>query len=180
MDPNTPDQSPPPPPLNRRSAHHRSARRSPLAARTTALLERLRAETQCTVDRPPVRTQPRQPQSPPLPDADLNRVHLTGILGSVPVLYTMGDHPVAALCLRCTERWQAPDGRLKSETSWYNLTAWEELAEHCGRTLHPGDRVYVEGRLHLTPTVHGSNSFTTLTIIVDRIVILDVALPAAH
>jgi single-strand DNA-binding protein len=141
------------------------------------LLERLRVETQCTVDRPPLRTQHTQPQALVLPDADLNRVHLTGILGSVPMLYTSGDHPVAALSLRCTERWQTPDGRLKSETAWYNLTAWEELAEHCGRSVHPGDRVYVEGRLHLTPTVHGSHSFTTLTIIVDRIVILDVALP---
>lgn len=179
MEPNTPDQTQPPPQSHRYGVH-RPQRRSPLAARTAALLERMRVETQCTVDRPPLRTQRTQTQVPPLPDADLNRVHLTGILGSVPLLYTVGDHPVAALCLRCTERWQAPDGRLKSETAWYNLTAWEELAEHCGRTLHSGDRVYVEGRLHLTPTVHGPNSFTTLTIIVDRIVILDAALPPAR
>jgi single-strand DNA-binding protein len=144
------------------------------------LLERLHVETHCTVDRPSLRTQRTQPQAPPLPDADLNRVHLTGILGSVPVLYTSGDHPVAALCLRCTERWQTPDGRLKSETFWYNLTAWEGLAEYCGRSVHPGDRVYVEGRLHLTSTVQGPNSFMTLTIIVDRIVILDAALPRSR
>lgn len=105
---------------------------------------------------------------------DLNRIHLTGRLGSEPLLYDVGDHPVAALCLVSSSSCRGADGSHRAHTSWYNLTAWEELAEQCGRQLHCDDRVYVEGRLHLWNEHHGSHWVLCHTVILDRIELLAV------
>ena len=147
-------------------------RRSPLAARTVALLHRLRAQ-------PPVEAQQATPGPPAdavrptvADDADLNRVQLTGVLGSEPLLYDVGDHPVAALALACQRRWRTPCGDLQVATIWFNLSAWEELAEQCGRQLHQGDRVYVEGYLHLWTETRAPHSYACHTVVLDRIVLL--------
>lgn len=105
-------------------------------------------------------------------DADLNRVQLTGVLGSEPLLSDVGDHPVAALVLACQRRWRTPSGTVHIATTWVNLSAWEDLAEQCGRQLHRGDRVYVEGRLHLWSELRGPHSYACHTIVLDRIVLL--------
>jgi single-strand DNA-binding protein len=103
---------------------------------------------------------------------DLNRIHLTGRLGSEPLLYDVGDHPVAALCLVSTCSWPGADGSLQEHTTWYNLTAWEELAEQCGRQLHRDDQVYVEGQLHLWNERRGAQWTLCHTVILDRIKLL--------
>lgn len=140
-------------------------RPSALAARTAALLQRLRSQTCATAA---VGTL----GSLQLDDADLNRVQLTGYLGSEPLLYDVGDHPVASLALACARRWRTPTGALQVETLWFNLTAWEELAERCGRLLHRGDRVYVEGCLQLWTEVQAPQSYACHTIVLERIVLL--------
>jgi single stranded DNA-binding protein len=154
------------------TTHHSHCRRSPLAARTAALLHRLRAS-------PPEQAQPgagdpaagvTERQS--VEDADLNRIQLTGVLGSEPLLYDVGDHPVAALALACQRRWRTPSGAVQLATIWFNLSAWEELAEQCGRQLHRGDRVYVEGYLHLWTETRPPQSYPCHTIVLERIVLL--------
>jgi hypothetical protein len=64
------------------------------------------------------------------------------------------------------------DGSIQLETTWVNLSTWEELAEQCGRLLHCGDRVYVEGSLHLWTEVQPPHSYACHTVMVDRIVLL--------
>lgn len=149
-----------------------AGRRSPLSARTAALLHRLRAYP----PRPTGHTAADLPADALRPaagdDADLNRVQLTGVLGSEPLLYDVGDHPVAALALVCQRRWRTPSGGMQFATTWFNLSAWEELAEQCGRQLHRGDRVYVEGHLHLWSELRGPQSYACHTIVLDRIVLL--------
>jgi single stranded DNA-binding protein len=105
-------------------------------------------------------------------DADLNRVHLTGTLGTEPLLYDVGDHPVAALALACQRRWRATSGAFQVETTWLNLVATDEIAEHCGRLFHRGDRVYVEGSLRLWTEVRGPHHYGCHTVVLDRIVLL--------
>lgn len=129
-------------------------RRSPLAARTAALLGRTRASAPAAI-------------ASPVTDADLNRVQLTGRLGGEPRLVSVADHPVALLALGCQRRSIGAQGAQELETTWLTLTAWEELAEQCGRLLHAGDRIYVEGRLH-----HGEAQAPGPTIIIDRLVLL--------
>jgi hypothetical protein len=114
-------------------------------------------------------------ESPALPtytDADLNRVQLTGTLGSEPLLVDVGDHPVAFLALACTRQWTDPDGTPRHEITWISLRAWEERAEQCGRLLHHGDRVYVEGRLQLWSELRGGMSCLCHAVDLERIVLL--------
>jgi len=145
---------------------------SPLRARTVALLQRLRAESASShQDKAPGAA------APPLPlyaldEMDLNRIHLTGTLGSEPLLYDIGDHPVAALTLASEQRWRTGDGMHHRAQIWFNLSAWEELAEHCGRLLHRGDRVYVEGYLHLWIEPRPPQRDAGHTIVLDRVVLL--------
>jgi single stranded DNA-binding protein len=112
---------------------------------------------------------------------DLNRIHMTGRLGAEPLLYDVGDHPVAALYLVSTRSWRGADGARRAETTWYNLTAWEELAEQCGRQLHRDDRVYVEGHLHLWNEHRGAHWVLCHTVILDHIELLAIgAAPCEH
>lgn len=154
-------------------------RRSPLRARTAAFLHRLRSQQPAlaaaavpcaAVAAAPVHTSA---------DSDLNRVHLTGTLGSEPMLYTIGDHPVADLALACRRCWPTATGADEVETTWINLRAWEEIAEQCGRLLHSGDRVYVEGSLHLWNARSARQSHPCHTIVIDRIVLLTAGAPHA-
>jgi hypothetical protein len=154
---------------------------SPLAVRTAALLQRLHAQHRGVPERQASPSEPPHTELLASVTADLNRIQLTGYLGSEPLMYDVGDHPVATLALACERRWQAADGTLQLETTWVNLSAWEELAEQCGRLLHHGDRVYIEGSLHLWTEVQAPQSYACHTVmalradacvIIDRIVLL--------
>jgi single-strand DNA-binding protein len=39
------------------------------------------------------------------------------------------------------------DGERHSETEWFNIVAWSNLAETCKQYLTKGQQVYIEGRL---------------------------------
>ena len=43
--------------------------------------------------------------------------------------------------------WNTADGERHSETEWFNVVAWGNLAEICKQYLSKGQQVYVEGRL---------------------------------
>ncbi len=38
-------------------------------------------------------------------------------------------------------------GERKEETEWFNIVAWNQLAETCNTYLKKGQKVYIEGRL---------------------------------
>lgn len=154
-------------------APHRPQRSSSLRARTLALLARLRAEGKAPTSRRPPSVVMPSPSAHCIDRIDLNRVHLSGTLGSEPLLYDIGDHPVAALALASQRRWRAASGVTELETTWFNLAAWEELAEQCGRLLHRGDQVYVEGALHVWTERRGHQSYGCHTVVLDRVVLLD-------
>jgi hypothetical protein len=145
-----------------------SRRHYPLAARTAALLQRLKAQGETGASH--IGTSPKNADCQG--DADLNRVQLSGTLGSEPLLYIIGDHPVAELSLACQRRWRTPASIWKVETTWFNLSASDELAEQCGRLLHRGDRVYVEGSLRLWAELRGPHSYGCHIVALDRIVLL--------
>lgn len=148
--------------------------RSPLRARIEARLHRLRTEPTAAQVQLPPRASASLPPTGHVDITDLNRIHLTGTLGSEPLLYDVGDHPVATIVLACQRRWHTPSGSQQLETTWFNLIAWEGLAEQCGRQLHRGDRVYVEGYLSLWIETHPPQRYAGHTIVLDRIVLLTV------
>jgi len=44
-------------------------------------------------------------------------------------------------------RWKDKEGEYQEVTDWFNIEAWERLAEICGEYLKKGSQVFLEGRL---------------------------------
>jgi len=78
----------------------------------------------------------------------VNKVILVGNLGKDPELrYTPSGTAVATFSLATTERYKDRDGNPQKKTEWHNIVAWRQLAEICGKYLHKGKQIYVEGKI---------------------------------
>jgi single-strand DNA-binding protein len=72
--------------------------------------------------------------------AGVNKVILVGNLGRDPEMrFTKDGKAVADFSIAVTER-------KGQDAEWFNIVAWEKLAEICGEYLKKGSQVYVEGR----------------------------------
>ncbi len=78
----------------------------------------------------------------------LNKVMVIGHLGKDPEMrYTPSGRPVTTFTVAVSRSWNSADGERHSETEWFNIVAWGNLAEICKQYLTKGQQVYVEGRL---------------------------------
>lgn len=78
----------------------------------------------------------------------LNKVMIIGHLGRDPEMrYTPSGRPVTTFTVAVSRSWNTADGERRSETEWFNVVAWGNLAEICKQYLHKGQQVYIEGRL---------------------------------
>ncbi len=78
----------------------------------------------------------------------VNKVILVGNLGKDPELrYTPSGTAVATFSLATTERYKDRDGNRQDKTEWHNIVAWRQLAEICGKYLHKGKQIYIEGKI---------------------------------
>jgi len=78
----------------------------------------------------------------------VNKVILVGNLGKDPELrYTPSGAAVATFPLATSERFKNRNGEQQEKTEWHNIVAWRNLAEICGKYLHKGRQVYIEGRI---------------------------------
>jgi len=78
----------------------------------------------------------------------VNKVILVGNLGRDPELrYTPSGAAVATFTLATTERFKDRDGNRQERTEWHNIVAWRQLAEICGKFLHKGKQIYIEGKI---------------------------------
>lgn len=78
----------------------------------------------------------------------LNRVMIIGNLGQDPEMrYTPNGKPVTSFSVAVNRAWKTPDGERHEETEWFNVVAWDGLAETCKQYLSKGQPVYIEGRL---------------------------------
>ena len=78
----------------------------------------------------------------------VNKVILVGNLGKDPELrYTPSGAAVATFSIATTERYKDRDGNRQEKTEWHNIVAWRQLAEICGKFLHKGKQVYIEGKI---------------------------------
>ena len=76
----------------------------------------------------------------------VNKVILVGNLGKDPELrYTPSGAAVATFSLATTNPFKDREGNRATE--WHNIVAWRQLAEICGKYLHKGKQVYIEGRI---------------------------------
>jgi single-strand DNA-binding protein len=81
--------------------------------------------------------------------AGLNKVMLIGNLGKDPEMrYTANGSAVTTFSLAVNRTSQSPEGERREETEWFDVVAWNRLAELCSQFLQKGRKAYVEGRLH--------------------------------
>ncbi len=79
----------------------------------------------------------------------MNKIILIGNVGKdAELTYTPSGSAVAKFSLAVSRRWtDKTSGEKKDETMWFNISAWNQLAEICGQYVRKGTKVYVEGRL---------------------------------
>ncbi len=78
----------------------------------------------------------------------LNKVMIIGHLGRDPEMrYTPSGKPVTTFTVAVSRSWNSGDGERHTETEWFNIVAWSNLAETCKQYLSKGQQVYIEGRL---------------------------------
>jgi single-strand DNA-binding protein len=78
----------------------------------------------------------------------LNKVMIIGNLGKDPEMrYTPSGRPVTSFTMAVSRSWGGSNGEHHSETEWFNIVAWGNLAEICKQYLAKGQQVYIEGRL---------------------------------
>lgn len=79
----------------------------------------------------------------------VNKVILIGRLGKDPeVSHTPAGVAVAKFTVATSENWKDKNtGEKKELTEWHRCVAWRRLGEICGKYLHKGSQVYIEGKL---------------------------------
>jgi single-strand DNA-binding protein len=77
----------------------------------------------------------------------MNKIILIGNLGRDPDMsYTTNGTAVTKFSLAVSRRAKANSAG-ERETDWFNIVAWQQLAETCNNYLKKGQKIYVEGRL---------------------------------
>ena len=78
----------------------------------------------------------------------LNKVMIIGRLGRDPEMrYTPSGRPVTTFSVGTNRSWNTANGERRTETEWFNVVAWSNLAEICKQYLIKDSLVYIEGRL---------------------------------
>lgn len=86
-------------------------------------------------------------------------VTLQGHVGGDVELRRAGDSVVATIRVAATPRKyvRSADEWVDGETTWYSVSAWRQLGEHCAHSLHRGDPVVVHGRLTSRTYINKAN-----------------------
>ncbi len=78
----------------------------------------------------------------------INKVILVGNLGKDPEVKQTGTgKAMATFTLATSDRFKDKQGVQQERTEWHNIVAWGPLAEICGKYLHKGKQVYIEGKI---------------------------------
>ena len=78
----------------------------------------------------------------------VNKVFLLGHLGKDPDLRTTpSGTAVCTFSLATSERFKDKQGQQQEKTEWHNIVAWAGLGETCGKSLHKGKKIYIEGKI---------------------------------
>jgi single-strand DNA-binding protein len=105
----------------------------------------------------------------------LNKVLIIGRLGRDPEMrYTPSGRPVTTFSVGTSRSWNTSDGERRSETEWFNVVAWGNLAEICNQHLTKGQLVYVEGRLQTRQWEdQQGNRHTNTEIVANEMIMLE-------
>lgn len=105
----------------------------------------------------------------------LNKVMIIGRLGRDPEMrYTPSGRPVTTFSVATSRTWNTADGERRTETEWFNVVAWSNLAEICKQYLSKGQRVYIEGRLQNRQWEDSEgNKHSSTEIVANEMIMLD-------
>lgn len=81
--------------------------------------------------------------------ASLNKVMIIGNLGRDPEMrYSPSGMAICNFSVAVSRKTRGREGgELRDETEWFNVVAFDKLAETCNQYLQKGKQVYIEGRL---------------------------------
>jgi single-strand DNA-binding protein len=105
----------------------------------------------------------------------LNKVTIIGNVGNEPEMrFTPNGKPVTSFSVATNWVFSTPEGERRQETEWFNIVAWNRLAEQCNQFLAKGKLVYAEGRLH-TRSWEGQDGqpHSKIEVIANRVIFLD-------
>ena len=78
----------------------------------------------------------------------LNKMLVIGNVGRDPEMrYTPSGSAVTSFSLAVNRYYTPQGGERQEETEWFDITAWNRLAETCNNYVTRGMKIYVEGRL---------------------------------
>jgi len=78
----------------------------------------------------------------------LNTVQIIGNLTRDPeVKQIRDDLSVCSFGVATNKTWNDKDGKKCEEVEFHNVIAWKKVAELCGKYLHKGSKVFIEGSL---------------------------------
>lgn len=105
----------------------------------------------------------------------LNKVMMIGRVGRDPEMrYTPSGRPVTTFSIGTSRSWNTSEGEKRTETEWFNVVAWSNLAEICKQYLVRDRLVYIEGRLQ---TRHWEDQegqkHTATEIVASEMIMLD-------
>ena len=105
--------------------------------------------------------------------ASINRVLLVGNLGRDPELkHTQGGTAVVEFSIAVNSR-EKVDGEWADRTDWFDIRAWDSLAENCAEYLHKGSKVAVDGRLRVDRWEKEGQKRSAVRIVAQAVQFLD-------
>jgi single-strand DNA-binding protein len=107
--------------------------------------------------------------------SNLNKIMVIGNLGGDPEMrFTPSGNPVTTFNVATNRSYNGSDGERKEETEWFSVVTWSRLAENCNRFLTKGQKIYVEGRLHVRNwDGQDGQKHTRVEIIANNVIFLD-------
>jgi single-strand DNA-binding protein len=100
---------------------------------------------------------------------------IIGRLGRDPEMrYTPSGRPVTTFSVATSRTWSTSEGGRRTETEWFNVVAWSNLAEICKQHLTKGRLVYIEGRLQTRQWDDPEgNKHSSTEIVANEMIMLD-------
>lgn len=108
----------------------------------------------------------------------LNKVMLIGKVEGDPELrHTPNGRPVATFTIVVPRDWVSGEGEKHEENEWFNIVAWNGLAELVDDRFVANQQVYVEGRLQTRrwQDSSGRRHFRTEVVAQEMLVLADSA-----
>ncbi|MBI1863238.1 single-stranded DNA-binding protein [Candidatus Microgenomates bacterium] len=105
----------------------------------------------------------------------INKVILLGNLTRDPELkYTPTGAAVCTFGVATNRTWTTAEGQTKEDVQYHRVTAWNKLAELCGKLLVKGRKIYMEGRITYRNYTDKAGQQRSITeIILDDFILLD-------